>query len=186
VLVTEEATFRVAPAASGVLVEARSSVGPITFGTMAAEGQVETAFLNGAIDMRYPTVARLVLPVTSLTSGNRLYDAELHSRLDARRFPEITAELRSITPLSPTRYAILGALTIHGTTRELSGALELSLSEDGTVVVTGHEVIDIRDFSISLPTVLMLKIFPDVTVQFRIQAIRETQDQESRGSACRH
>ena len=75
------------------------------------------------------------------------------------------------------------AVTIHGTTRELSGGLELTLAEDGTALITGQQRIDIRDFTIDLPSVLMLKIFPDVTVRFRIQAVRETQDDESRGSA---
>ena len=182
-LVTDRTTFLVAPAESGVLIEARSSVGPITFGTMSVSGRLEASFLGGGIDIRQRTGGSLSLPVDSLKSGNRLYDAELHSRLDARRFPEITAELRSITSLSPTRYAVIGALTIHGTTRELSGGLELTLAEDGTALITGQQRIDIRDFTIDLPSVLMLKIFPDVTVRFRIQAVRETQDDENRGSA---
>ena len=107
------------------------------------------------------------------------YDAELRSRIDARRFPEITAELRTITPLSPGRFRVTGALTIQGTTRELSGGLELSLSADGTARVTGCQTIDIRDFAIDLPTMLMLRIFPDVTVRFHIKAVRASQDQET-------
>ncbi len=175
-LVTEQMTFTVVPAESAVLVEARSSVGPISFGTMAASGRIDAALLGGAVDTRCPTAATLVVPVASLSSGNSLYDAELRSRLDARRFPEITAELRTLAPSGPDRFRVTGVLTIQATTRELSGGLELSLSGDGSALVTGSQMIDIRDFGISLPTMLMLRIYPDVNVRFHIKAIRTPED----------
>jgi polyisoprenoid-binding protein YceI len=172
VLVAEQVTLLVVPAESAVLVEARSTVGPITFGTMTMSGRIDAALVDGAIDTRHPTAATFAVPVLSLTSGNQLYDAEMHSRLDARRFPDVTAELHTITPLSRNRYQVAGALTIHGTTRELSAGLELSLSDTGTALVTGYQTIDMRDFAIGLPSMLMLKIFPDVTVRFQLQAVR--------------
>ena len=147
-LIGERAQFVVVPAESAIHVEARSSVGPITFGTMTVSGRIDAAFLGGAIDTQRPTSATIMVPVASLSSGHSLYDAELRSRIDARRVPEITAELRTITPLSPGRFRVTGALTIQGTTRELSGGLELSLSADGTARVTGCQTIDIRDFAI--------------------------------------
>ena len=185
-LVTEQVTFTVVPSESAVLVEARSSVGPISFGTMAASGRIDATFsLDGAVDTRSPTAATLVVPVASLSSGNSLYDAELRSRLDARRFPEITAELRTITPSGPDRFRVTGVLTIQGTTREkLSGSLELCLSEAGSALVTGSQMIDIRDFGIDLPTMLMLKIYPDVNVRFHIKAIQASHDPQTRRSAC--
>jgi polyisoprenoid-binding protein YceI len=182
VLVAEQVTFVVVAADSAVLVEARSSVGPITFGTMTVSGQIDSALHGGTVDTRLPTAATLAVPVASLRSGNPLYEAEVRSRLDARRFPEITAVLHTITALGPGRFAVTGAVTIQGTSRELSGGLELTLAEDGTALVTGSQTIDMRDFAIDLPTVLMLKIYPDVTVRFRIRAVRVLHSQESRES----
>lgn len=170
--VAEKVRFNVVPGESAVLVEARSSVGPIVFGSMAAHGRIEAVLQEGVLDTHHPTTATLVIPVASLASGNPLYDAEVRSRLDARRYPGITAELRSIAPSSPGRYAVTGSLTIQGMTRELSGGLELSLPGTEVAVVTGTQTIDIRDFAIALPTLLMLKIYPDVTVRFRFQAVR--------------
>jgi polyisoprenoid-binding protein YceI len=178
-LIAEQAQFLVVPAESAILVEARSSVGPITFGTMTVSGRIDTALLGGTVDTQRPTAATLVVPVGSLSSGNSLYDAELRSRLDARRYPEITAKLRTITPLSPGRFRVTGDLTIQSTTRELFGGLELSLSEAGTALVTGSQMIDIRDFAIDLPTMLMLRIYPDVNVRFHIKAVRASQEQET-------
>ena len=37
-------------------------------------------------------------------------------------------------------------------------------------MVSGEQVIDIRDFDIASPTVLMLRIYPDVLVQLQVEA----------------
>ena len=42
---------------------------------------------------------------------------------------------------------------------------------DGSIVVTGGHAFDIRDFDIASPTVLMLRIYPDVTVKLQVEAI---------------
>lgn len=177
-LAGEQVTFVVDPAESAVLVEARSSVGPIVFGSMAVTGRIEAVLQNGTVDTGQPTAAELVIPVASLTSGNALYDSEIRSRLDARRFPHITAALCSLTALSRTRFDVTGNLTIQETTRQLSGGLELSLAENGNALLTGSQVVDIRDFAIELPRMLMLRIYPDVTVRFQIRAVKQTADQE--------
>jgi len=39
--------------------------------------------------------------------------------------------------------------------------------------VQGDHVVDIRDFDIESPTVLMLRIYPDVRVQLQVEAERE-------------
>ena len=38
------------------------------------------------------------------------------------------------------------------------------------LVVTGDHVFDIRDFDIVSPTVLMLRIYPDVRVRLHVEA----------------
>ena len=41
----------------------------------------------------------------------------------------------------------------------------------GVLSVSGEQVVDIRDFAIASPTVLMLRIYPDVTVRLQIEAM---------------
>lgn len=164
-------TFLVVPEQSALLVEARSSAGPITFGSMTLDGRAE--FVTSAdIDAVVPISAYLTIPVAGLVSGNALYDAELRRRLDARRFPLIAVELHAARSRGGGRYVAEGDLTIHGTTRRLSGNVSLAEQDEDTLLATGSEVVDIRDFDIDLPSVLMLKIYPDVSVQFRLTATR--------------
>ena len=44
------------------------------------------------------------------------------------------------------------------------------LPSPGKLVVSGEQVFDIRDFDIASPTVLMLRIYPDVLVQLQVEA----------------
>lgn len=166
--------FVVDPAASAVLVEARSNVGPISFGSMSVSGEalIEVDGAGGAGTL-LPVSARMELPVSSLESGNSLYDAELRQRLGERRYPVIRAELREAKPLLEGRFVAEGDITIHGTTRRLSGTVTLTFLDADTLVAEGREVVDMRDFEIGVPNVLLLKIYPDVTVQFRVTARRD-------------
>ena len=181
---TQRRTFAFVPQASAVLVEARSSVGPISFGSTDVSGHISATMLGTDIDLDQPLEASLSLPVDSLVSGNQLYDAEIRSRLNSQRFPTIVANLRSVTAIASDRFSVTGDLTIHGTTSQETGTVNVAVtalaaaepasSSPGsggiTVVITGSRRVDIRDFDIELPSVLMLQIYPDVTVRFRLTA----------------
>jgi hypothetical protein len=44
------------------------------------------------------------------------------------------------------------------------------MPSEHSLVVRGEQVIDIRDFGVASPTVLMLRIYPDVAVGLQIEA----------------
>ena len=81
--------FRVLPERSAVLIEARSSVGPITFGAVGVTGGIDAEVEGDAVRAGSRPSARLEIAVTELRSGNGLYDAELLRRIDARRHPVV-------------------------------------------------------------------------------------------------
>jgi len=164
--------FSVVPDRSVVLVSARSNVGPIEFGMTGLEGSVEVQINNdGMIDLRSSAAAQLALPMTGLRSGNQLYDAELARRIDSRRFPTSILELATGSQIPGTaRYQLDGVLTFHGTRRHVQGSVEAALDPRGRLVVDGEQVFDMRDFDVPVPTVLMLRIYPDVRVQLHVEA----------------
>lgn len=168
----ELAVFTLVPAECAVLVEARSNVGPIAFGTMAVEGHAEVKLTGSDIDSLVPMSAVMRIPVLSLESGNSLYDAELRRRLDERRHPMISVQMHTARAIGGGHFSAEGDVTIHGTTRRLSGTIVLTMQDENTLIGEGTELIDIRDFAIPLPNMLMLKIYPDVSVQFRLTAAR--------------
>ncbi len=158
---------------SVVLIEVRSTVGPISFGAVGVTGSIEADVDNGAVVADSQPAAHLEIAVDGLRSGNGLYDAELLRRIDGRRFPWVTLDLRECTSLgSENRYRLGGQLTFHGVTRPAQGTVNASIAGD-RLVVTGEQVFDIRDFAIPSPTMLMLRIYPDVRVRLHVEATEE-------------
>jgi DNA-binding PadR family transcriptional regulator len=172
--------FRVVPDRSVVMINARSSVGPITFGAIGVTGVIEASVAGRRVcPTPYPT-AHLEIDIEQLRSGNSLYDAELLRRIDARRHPTVTLDLGACTALGSTgRYQLHGEVTFHGVSKPLDGTVSVAMPCEHTLVVRGEQVVDIRDFGVASPTVLMLRIYPDVVVGLQIEAELEEQTQSA-------
>jgi polyisoprenoid-binding protein YceI len=158
---------------SAVLIEARSNVGPIAFGTTELQGHIDVVLENRSVDLEAAVVAALEVDLTTLTSGNALYDAELLRRIDARRHPVTSIDLRSVVRLGVSdRFEVAGDLSFHGLTQRITGSVSLRFDELGGMQVTGEHVFDIRDFGVAAPSVLMLRIYPDVRVELQLETAR--------------
>ena len=169
------ARFRLVPERSSLAIDARSNVGPIRWEASGLRGGFEVVEAGAeAIDPAKVEWAELEMSVDSLTSGNDLYDAELMRRIDARTYPTAQVELRHVDPLGASnRYQLHAELTLHGVTRQLTGTVVIAFPATDVALVYGEKIIDIRDFDIPSPSVLMLKILPDVRVRMSLEAERE-------------
>jgi DNA-binding PadR family transcriptional regulator len=164
-------TFSLVPDRSAVLIDVRSTVGPISFGTVGLSGTINAGVIDGVVSTEVPPSGSLTIDVTGLNSGNGLYDAELLRRIDARRFPTARVELRKCAPSGVgSRYRLAGELTFHGVTRPAEGTVHVEAISDRRLIITGEQVFDIRDFEVPSPTVLMLRIYPDVRVRLHAEA----------------
>ncbi len=168
---SERRRFRLLPDRSAVLIEVRSTVGPLSFGAIGVTGTVEATVVEGAVRTDGAASATLEVDLTGLSSGNSLYDAELLRRIEARRYPTATVELLECGPGdAESRYLLKGRLTFHRVSRPVQGTIRIAPGPQGRLVITGEQVFDIRDFAIPSPTVLMLRIFPDVRVHLHAEA----------------
>ena len=169
--------FVLDPERSAVLIDARSTVGPICFGTTGVHGSLHAAMGDAGVSTEIPPTGWLTIDMTRLTSGNKLYDAELHRRINSRRFPTAKVELKECTPSAPGwRYRLRGELTFHGITRRTEGTVRIESASDDRIVISGEQAFDIRDFALPSPTMLMLRIFPDVRVRLYAEAQRSDDD----------
>jgi YceI-like domain len=174
--VPELTSFRVRPDQAAVMLVARSSAGPITFGTVGIEGSIVAELAGGNILTDSTPRARLEVPVGQFTSGNQFYDGELLRRIDARRFPAALLNLHRATAVGQTgRYHVAGDLTFHGVTQPLEGTVQITFPTPETMLVEGRQVLDMRHFGIIPPGVAMLKIYPDVRVELHLEATIESQ-----------
>jgi PadR family transcriptional regulator PadR len=168
---TKLQTFHLVPGRSVVLIEVRSTVGPLSFGAIGVTGSLQAGISDGILRTDVSPSGRLQFNVSGLGSGNRLYDAELMRRIDARRYPTVAVELQECEDSGPgNRYRLKGRVTFHGVTRPAQGTVSVEAVSGSHLIITGEQVFDIRDFALASPTVLMLRIYPDARVRLHAEA----------------
>ena len=166
------ARFRLVPEQSELWAEARSSLHPVRVHTTGLTGVVEVD-LGGAPPL-LTTPTHVELEAERLRSGNRLVDAELQHRIDPRSHPTIRAELGEASPgTGPDTLRLTGTLTFHGVTRTLEVEVTIRQPDPATLVLEGARPIDMRDFGLSPPSFLMVRMDPRVQVRARLLGRRE-------------
>ena len=168
------ARFKIVSGRSHITAEARSSLHPIKAESSSVTGYLETELNPGGIDLKKRPQGRIDVDVESLKTGNRLYDVELERQLDTRKYPRIRGELVEVTELDAgRRYKVRGNLSLRGVTKTVEGEVNLRILDDGNFEVAGEKVFDIRDFGLTPPRVLMLKVYPEVKVSGRVVAEKQ-------------
>ena len=166
--------FRIVPERSKVFIEASSSVHPIHGEAAGLEGSINADFDGDGLDLSSLPEMSVELPVEALKSGNKLEDAEMMRRIDARRYPRIKGVVRDIKAKGDDgRYLMSGELSFHGVTQSVDGEVTIRRQDDKTLVIEGEREFDIRDFNVTPPKILMLKVHPEVKVRIRVEAVGE-------------
>jgi polyisoprenoid-binding protein YceI len=93
-------------------------------------------------------------------------------RVDARRYPRIRGETTELAECNGG-YRIRGDLTFHGVTRQVEGEVRISAPDEHSLIIEGEQIFDIRDFGVTPPKILMLKVHPDVRVRVKVFAQQE-------------
>lgn len=169
------ARFKIVAGRSRLWVEARSSLHPIKAESAALGGYIETEMDADTPDLKTAPQGRIEVEVESLKTGNVLYDREVQRQLDVRKYPRIRGEVLEVTELDAGRcYRVKGNLSLHCVTKTMEGDVSLRVLDGGDFEVEGEKVFDIRDFGLSPPRILMLKVYPDVKV--RVRVVAEKQD----------
>ena len=160
---------------SCVWVNARSNLHPVNTETRGLEGWVEAApQTDGTLDLAVPVKGKLELSVDRLSSGNQLYDRELKRRVDARRYPLIEGEIAGVTKTGVTNsYLVAGDLSFHGKTRRFEHEMTITMHDESAIELKGEYVFDIREFNMKPPSMLMLKVYPEVAVRVALYGNRE-------------
>jgi polyisoprenoid-binding protein YceI len=167
------ARYDIVPDRSRVWIDARSNVHPIHTETSGLEGWLDVELLpSGQVDPNAEQSGRLELPVDRLRSGNPLEDRELRRRIDARRHPTIIGDLRAIRPAGGGRHRVAGDLTFIGVTRGYEDDMTFDVVDDRTLRLGGQANFDVRDFGMTPPRILMLRVEPSVVVRVEVVAER--------------
>jgi polyisoprenoid-binding protein YceI len=168
------ARFAFDSARSYLRVSGRSSLHPIDTETRGITGWFEASPSgDGTIDLAAPVAGELELAVDRLTSGNHLYDRELRRRINARRYPTIGARLVGVTPSAANgAYLVTGDVTFHGRTLTFEHDMTIRFDRD-EVILSGEDLFDIRQFGMEPPSMLMIRVYPEISVRLELFGVRE-------------
>ncbi len=163
-------TFRWTPD-STVELHATSSVHPIEGDIKGLRGEATCDVEDGKPVAGPNTSAWLEADVEQLKANNKLEDIALRKQIDAKRYPTVRYEVRSVEG-GPETFKLSGAFTFHGVTQEFVEECRATI-DGGQLRVEGEHTFDIRDFGVQPPKILMLKVHPDVKVRVRVVAEQE-------------
>ncbi len=163
------AHFSIIPDQSRLTATAQSSVHPIHAQATQLTGSIDITLADGALDLASTPEATIALRLDDLRADNQLYNTELKRRIDAKRFPTITGTVTDVRAASGGGYIVGGDLTMHGVTAHVNGSAEMRM-EGQELRVQGQLELDIRNFGLSPPRILMLKVQPEVQVSLEIVA----------------
>jgi polyisoprenoid-binding protein YceI len=169
------ARYKIVPERSRVWIDARSNLHPIHSTTEGLEGYVELEFASdGGVDLTTKPAGKLSLPVSRLSSGNRMEDREMQKRIEARRYPTIDGVMTDMEGSGTDEtYKVSGDVTFRGVSRPHQGQMTVKSVDEQTIQLAGQSRFDIREFGMEPPRVLVLKVQPEVDVRVEIVALRE-------------
>ena len=167
--------YQIDPERSHLWIDARSNVHPIHASTDGLEGYLDIELVpDGGVDLKAGPSGKLSLSVDRIRSGHRMEDRELHKRIDSRRFPTIVGVLNAMEPSVDGRGCrARGDITFRGVTRSYEDLVNISRIDDRTIQLDGTLRIDIRQFGMEPPHVLMARVQPEVDVRVEIVAVQE-------------
>jgi polyisoprenoid-binding protein YceI len=163
--------FVVTPEASRLTANARSTLHPVSYrGPLA--GRIDAVVTEARFDTTEPITATLEMDLRHLESGDAHLDNELRRRLDVDRHPQVRAVVEHVEPVRGDVYRLLGELTLHGVTQAIEGDATVTL-DDGRMKAAGSVTLDLRRFGIKPPSLLLVRLHPEVEILIELAAVLE-------------
>jgi polyisoprenoid-binding protein YceI len=151
-----------------VRVTARSALHDVQARSSGMAGWLDAVLSDGSLKV---ASAYLELPASSLTSDNPLLTREISRRMDPRRHPLVQADIAPVTGLVDAVAEVDGKLMLHGVRRPVHGSAWLRVGPDDDLSVEGAVTLDVRRFDIRPPSMLGMRVRPEVEVRLRLRAL---------------
>jgi hypothetical protein len=158
--------------ASRLTAHARSTVHALTY-RAPLTGEIEaTPAGAGGFDLAQPISGVLEVDLAQVRGDDRLTEAEMRRRLEVKRHPHVKAVIDRVTAAG-TRdgFHLGGQLSLHGRTVRLEGDAVVTLDGD-RMHATGSVTLDVREFGIRPPSLVLVRVNPAVVVEIDLFAVR--------------
>lgn len=149
-------------------VTARSALHDVQARSSGIAGWLDAVLADGSLKV---VSAYLELPAMSITSDNPLLTREISRRMDPRSHPLVQADIAPVTGPVDAVAEVDGKLTLHGVSRPVHGSAWVRVRPDDALSVEGAVTLDVRRFDIRPPSMLGLRVRPEVDIRLRLRAV---------------
>jgi hypothetical protein len=165
--------YVVSPLKSSLTFEARSTLHTMRGNATGLSGQVDFALMpDGTIGTEPAPKMHVEFPVENLKTANPLQDREMWKLIGKGTYGRIAADLRELAAANgPNQYGAAGDITLAGRARRYNGTLSIDNDEE-SLTIDGDLSVDIRDFGLRPPSLLILRVDPVVKVHLQLVAAR--------------
>ncbi len=87
--------------------------------------------------------------------------------------PSTAASRRSRLGAAHPHYVVTGDIAFHGKTRTFAHEMHIEVGEE-TVSLIGDYVFDIREFGMKPPSMLMIRVYPEISVRVELHGTRDS------------
>tara|TARA_B100000927_G_scaffold47282_1_gene34444 strand:+ start:63 stop:587 length:525 start_codon:yes stop_codon:yes gene_type:complete len=128
----------------------------------------ENKNISGLIEIDSESISNIgiVAKVKDFKSGNSSLDSNSYRVLDALRIPNIVFRSSEIVD-SLDVIKISGTISFHGIEKDLNVLLDKS-TENNTILLAGKFIINLSDFNIERPSLMLQKINNEIEVQINL------------------
>ena len=156
---------------STLVFEARSTLHAVRGKATGLSGEAEFGLdSDGGVVAQPAPKMHVEFPVENLTTANLMQDREVWKLIGSVTYARIAADLRELRPAgSPEHYEASGDITLAGRARRYEGKLSLALAGEN-LTIDGELTVDIRDFGLRPPKLLILRVDPIVKVRLHLVA----------------
>lgn len=149
-------------------VTAHSALHDVQARSSRMAGWLDAVLADGSLRV---ACAHLELPAASIDSENPLITREIARRMDPRRHPMVQADIGPVAGPVDAVAEVDGKLTLHGVCRPVHGSAWVRVEPEGALSVEGAVTLDVRRFDIRPPSMLGLRVRPEVDVRLRLHAL---------------
>ena len=161
--------FEVVRNRSKLMVEGQSTLHPIHTSTNKLTGYFEAELdLDGQLNLSIPPTGYLEVYIEDMKADQEYIDRVVQIRLDTRRFPMIKAKLVSVSERGEGRYFAVGDISFQGVTRRAENELSITWLDNQNLSISGELTINVRDYEITPPSLMTIKIQPEVKVNLNL------------------
>ena len=128
----------------------------------------ENKNISGLIEIDSESISNIgiVAKVKDFKSGNSSLDSNSYRVLDALRIPNIVFRSSEIVD-SLDVIKISGTISFHGIEKDLNVLLDKS-TENNTILLAGKFIINLSDFNVKRPSLLLQKINNEIEIQINL------------------